>query len=90
MLFWVRNSTTLRINNELIEFTGVSNSPPYKFTGCKRGALGTQALEHPANDRAFHLMEMFGRFVPGEDTDLFKDIAKRTAQIVDDCKFSTS
>lgn len=85
--FWVRNSTTLRIGNELIEFMGASKSPPYKFTGCKRGALGTQALEHPANDKAFHLMEMFARFVPGEDTDLFKDIAKRTAQIVDDCKF---
>jgi hypothetical protein len=85
--FWVRNSTTLRIGNELIEFTGVTKSPPYKFTGCKRGALGTQALEHPANEKAFHLMEMFGRFVPGEDTELFTDIAKRTAQIVDECKF---
>ncbi len=85
--FWVRNSTTLRIGNELIEFTGATKSPPYKFTGCKRGALGTQAMEHLVNDKAFHLMEMFGRFVPGEDTDLFKDIASRTAQIVDDCKF---
>jgi len=85
--FWVRNSTTLRIGNELIEFTGVTKSPPYKFTGCKRGALGTEALEHPANEKAFHLMEMFGRFVPGEDTELFTDIAKRTAQIVDECKF---
>lgn len=85
--FWVRNSTTLRIGNELIEFTGATKSPPYKFTGCKRGALGTQALEHPVNDKAFHLMEMFGRFVPGEDSDLFRDVAKRTAQIVDDYKF---
>ena len=86
--FWVRNSITLKIGKELVSFTGVTKTPPYKFTGCKRGILGTTASEHSANEKAYHLMEMFGRFVPGEDTDLFKSIAKRTAQIVDDCKFS--
>jgi hypothetical protein len=86
--FWVRNSTTLRIGKELVSFTGVTKTPPYKFTGCKRGIHGTTASEHPANEKAYHLMEMFGRFVPGEDTDLFKSIAKETARIVDDCKFN--
>ncbi|MGI6571992.1 MAG: hypothetical protein ACOX19_00870 [Fermentimonas sp.] len=85
--FWVRNSTTLRIGKELISFSDVTKNPPYKFTGCKRGIHGTTASGHPANDKAYHLMEMFGRFVPGEDTDLFKNIAKRTARVVDDCKF---
>ena len=86
--FWVRNSTTLKIGKELVSFTGVTKTPPYRFTGCTRGILGTTVSEHSANEKAYHLMEMFGRFVPGEDTDLFKSIAKRTAQIVDDCKFS--
>jgi hypothetical protein len=85
--FWVRNSTTLRIGNELIQFSDVTKTPPYKFTGCKRGILGTEATEHKKDDQAYHLMEMFGRFVPGEDTDLFKKIAKETARIVDDCIF---
>ncbi len=85
--FWVQNSVTLRIGDELVEFTGVSKSPPYKFTGCKRGILGTKASAHSSNDKAFHLMELFGRFVPGADTELFVEIAKKTAEIVDECKF---
>src|SRR5690554_414294 len=85
--FWVRNSTTLRIGKELVSFTGVTDTPPYKFTGCIRGLHGTTASGHSADEKAYHLMEMFSRFVPGEDTELFKNIAKRTAQIVDDCGF---
>ena len=85
--FWVRNSVTLRIGKELISFSGATKTPPYKFTGCKRGIHGTTASKHSVNEKAYHLMEMFGRFVPGEETELFKNVAKRTAQIVDDCKF---
>ena len=84
---WVQNSTTLRIGNELVEFTGVTKSPPYKFTGCNRGILGTRASSHSSNEKAFHLMELFRNFVPGADTELFREIARRTAEIVNECKF---
>ncbi len=85
--FFVRNSTTLRIGNELIEFSGVSKSPPYKFTGCRRGALGTKESIHAAGDKAFHMRETLGRFVPDPDTELFNEIAHRHAEIVNQCKF---
>ena len=85
--FFVRNSVTLRIGSELIEYTGVTKSPPYKFTGCKRGANGTQAAEHAAGEKAWHLREMFGRFVPGPETHLFDEIARHTAEIVSKCGF---
>jgi hypothetical protein len=85
--FWVRNSVTLRLGSELVVFTGVTKTPPYKFTGCKRGALGTKATEHKTDVKAFQLMEMFGRFVPGGETALFDEVAKRTADIVNDCNF---
>ncbi|WP_423129390.1 carbohydrate binding domain-containing protein [Gaoshiqia sp. Z1-71] len=85
--FFERNSVTLRIGSELIEFTGVTKTPPYKFTGCKRGALGTKASSHKANTQAYHLREMFNRFVPGVETPLFSEIAKRTAEIVDQAGF---
>ncbi len=85
--FFVRNSVTLRIGSELIEYTGITNSPPYTFTGCKRGVNGTQASFHPGNEKAFHLKEMFGRFVPGPETQLFRDIARKTSEIVSDCGF---
>lgn len=85
--FFVRNSLTIRIGGELVEFSGVTKSLPYKFTGCKRGANGTQASAHKADEKAFHLREMFGRFVPGAETKLFTEIAKHTARIVEEADF---
>jgi hypothetical protein len=85
--FFVRNSLSLRIGSELITFTGATKSPPYKFTGCKRGVNGTRPSSHTTNENAFHLREMFGRFVPGPETALFDEIARRTAEIVNSCGF---
>lgn len=85
--FFVRNSLTLRIGKELIEFSGVSKTRPYKFTGCKRGVNGTTTSAHPTNEKAYHLREMFGRFVPGGETPLFDEIARRTAEIVNEADF---
>lgn len=85
--FFERNSVTLRIGNELVEFSGVTKTPPFQFTGCRRGALGTKASSHQANEQAFHLREMFNRFVPGVETPLFSEIAERTAEIVDQAGF---
>ncbi len=85
--FFVRNSRTLRIGEELIEFTDVTRTAPYKFTGCRRGANNTTISAHAERDSAFHLREMFGRFVPGPETKLFQEIAAHTAAIVSDCGF---
>jgi len=85
--FFVRNSVTLRIGDELISFDGVTDSPSFRFTVCKRGLHGTGISSHQAGEKAFHLKEMFGLFVPGYDTELFKEIAKHTAEIVNECNF---
>ena len=85
--FFVRNSRTLRIGEELIEYDDVTRSAPYKFTGCRRGANKTAISTHAVSDSAFHLREMFGRFVPGPETELFHEIAAHTAEIVSDCGF---
>jgi|JI6StandDraft_1071083.scaffolds.fasta_scaffold10394_2 hypothetical protein len=85
--FFVRNSRTIRIGTELIEFDGISKNAPYKFTGLKRGANGTKASSHTVNEKAYHLREMFGRFAPGVETPLFNEIAKRTAEIVEQANF---
>ena len=39
--FFVRNSVTLQIDDELITYAGVSKESPYAFTKCTRGACGT-------------------------------------------------
>ncbi|MEA4916094.1 carbohydrate binding domain-containing protein [Proteiniphilum sp.] len=85
--FHTENSVTLRIGNELITFSGVTQTPPYKFTGLTRGANGTKPSSYNTNETAFHLSERFGRFVPGPETDLFKEMARRHAEIVSECEF---
>lgn len=80
--FFVRNSVSLRVGGELIEFTGVTDTPPYRFTGCRRGAHGTTVSAHPANEKAYHLKEVYGRLIADPESALFKEIARRTAEVV--------
>lgn len=84
---FLNNSTTIRLGHELITFSGVTKTAPYMLTGCKRGALGTKALSHAAGEKAYQLKEKFNRFVPGPETPLFREIARRTAEIVDQAGF---
>lgn len=85
--FHTENSVTLRIGDELITFNGVTQTPPYKFTGLERGANGTKPSSHNANEEVFHLSERFGRFVPNPESELFNRIARRHAEIVNYCGF---
>jgi len=85
--FHTENSVSLKIGSEIIEFSGITKSPPYKFTGLKRGANGTIPSSHALGSKAFHLSERFGRFVPGPNTQLFDEIAQKHSEIVNHCKF---
>jgi hypothetical protein len=82
--FFVRNSVTLRIDEELITYTGVS---PGAFTGCARGALGTKAASHAAGAKAYHLKECFGLFTPDGDNSLLEEVAAATAETFNECGF---
>ncbi len=85
--FFVRNSVTLRIDNELITYTGVTSQPPFGFTGCQRGACGTQAAAHAPGTKVHHLKECFGLFVPDPETTMLSDVAASTAEAFNQCGF---
>lgn len=85
--FFVRNSVSLRIGGEIIEFTGVTATPPYRFTGCRRGAFGTRVRPYAAGEKAYHLKEVYGRFIPDGDSKLFMEIARRTAEVINMADF---
>lgn len=87
--FFVRNSVTLQIDDELITYTGVSKEPPYAFTGCTRGALGTKVSEHKKGAKVGHLKEVFGYFQPDHKTTLFTEVAAKTAEAFNRCGFDT-
>lgn len=85
--FFVRNSVTLRIEDELITYTGVSKTEPFGFTGCVRGAYGTRRSAHPAGAKVYHLKECFGLFVPDPETTLLEEVAEANARAYNEAGF---
>jgi hypothetical protein len=85
--FFVRNSATLQIDDELITYSEASQKPPYAFQRCKRGACGTRVAPHAKGAKVHHLRECFGMFVPDGDSTLFTEVAAKTAQIYNECGF---
>ncbi len=85
--FQVRNSATIQVGDELITYAGVRKEPPYAFTGCTRGAHGTQAAAHPNGTEASHLVEVFGLFAPDGGSPLYNMVAERTAEVFNTCGF---
>ena len=85
--FATRNSVTLQIDDELITYSGIAKEAPYAFTGCTRGAYGTQVAEHAANAKVYHLKECFGLFTPDADSTLLTEVATNTAETFNECGF---
>lgn len=82
--FFVRNSVYLVVDNEVIRFGAVGDSA---FMSCERGALGTTAAPHSAGARVKHLHSVFGLFCADKDSDLYLEIARRTAGFYNDLGF---
>ncbi len=85
--FFVRNSATLQIDDELITYSDVSHTAPWQFTKCKRGAWGTKVAAHAKGAKVHHLRECFGLFVPDGDSTLLTDVAAATATMFNECGF---
>ena len=85
--FFVRNSVTLHVDDELITYSGVSKTAPYAFTNCQRGAWGTRVAAHAKGAKVHHLKECFGLFVPDGDTDMLAEVAAATARTFNECGF---
>lgn len=85
--FFVRNSVTLQIDDELITYRGINKTPPHSFTECTRGACGTKPAAHKAGAKVHHLKECFGLFLPDGDSTLLTEVAAKTAEAYNACGF---
>ena len=85
--FFVRNSVTLQIDDELVTYSGVSKEAPFAFTGCKRGAYGTKVSAHSKGAKVCHLKECFGLFAPDPDSPLFTKVIEANADFYNECGF---
>lgn len=79
----------LKIGTEIISYENYTTKPPYKFTGCKRGALNTT----PAMQKKCAILGLldidfwpiFVRF--NQNTDIQDEVAGRLANIIEECGF---
>lgn len=77
----------LRIGDELIQYSGLAQEPPYGFTGCKRGAFGTKPQSHAPGSSVDHLFVRYGCFLPDEKSTLVDEIAQAIADVYNTCGF---
>jgi len=82
--FFVRNSTYLLIDQEILEFDAVGEN---EFIICKRGALGTTPSSHTAQSRIKHLFSVFGHFAPDPESTLYLEVARNTAAAYNELGF---
>ncbi len=85
--FFVFNSITLMVDDELINYSGVQKDGKFAFTNCTRGAFGTHVAAHKKGANLRHLKECFGLFVPDPNTTLFAEVAGSTASMFNECGF---
>lgn len=85
--FFIRNSVTLQIDDELITYKQIDKQRPYAFTECQRGAWGTKPAAHQAGAKVHHLKECFGLFAPDGDSTLLEEVAAKTAEMYNECGF---
>ncbi|MBE3097265.1 MAG: hypothetical protein IMZ44_09080 [Planctomycetes bacterium] len=77
----------IQVDDELIQYTGLAQSAPAGFTGCKRGAFGTKPQPHPKGAPAYHLFVRYGLFQPDETQGLVDDLADCIARVFNTCGF---
>ena len=87
MWAYASRGNVLRIGQELIQYTGLAQEPPYGFTGCRRGAFGTKPQAHPKDQPVEHLFVRYGCFQPDENSTLVDEVAEAIARVFNTCQF---
>ena len=63
----------LKIGTEVMQYTGMSDTAPWTFTGVIRGKFGTTVKAHAAQTKVDYLYNSFHCFQADADTELAKD-----------------
>ncbi len=80
------NGNVLRVENELIRYSGISREPPFAFLECERGAFKTQTTAHPKDAAVDYLQQRYLAFYPDPDSPLADELAERIARVYDECE----
>jgi hypothetical protein len=77
----------LRVGDEIVRYQEVEPGPPFRFTGCQRGTLGTKAAAHPAGTTVRGLLNLWGYFVVDPDSTLADEVVRNFGQVFNACDF---
>jgi len=80
-------SNVVQIGEELIQYMGLAQAPPYGLTACVRGAFGTKAAPHAKGDAVHHIFAIYNTFQPDENSTLIEDVADCIARPFNACGF---
>ena len=78
----------IRIDDEIVTFTGRQDGTPCRLTGCLRGAFGTRAAAHAAGAIVRGMLQIGARykyFLADPDTSILKEMTERFGHIVNTC-----
>jgi hypothetical protein len=71
---------------EIIGYAGVSEGPPYRLTGCTRGALGTSVQPHAEGaDIGSLATHGYRTFYPGIESGMMDEMTARLVELVNTC-----
>lgn len=76
----------IQIGDELIIYSGLSTSQPFGFTGCRRGAYGTKVSSYQKGAPVYHMLETWGHYMVGADTDMLDEMASAMGKILNECE----
>ncbi len=76
----------IRIDDELIQYSAISNTEPFGFLKCRRGAFGTRVTRHKRGAKVEHMFVRYGCFVPDENSTLVNDVADAIAKVYNTCQ----
>lgn len=74
--FFSRTTPFILIGEELIHF----QNHPHGFTVVSRGCAGTKAVSHKAGEKVKHIDGYYGGIAPVPGSNLFLEVARRTAE----------
>jgi len=83
---YASRGNVVQIGDELVQYTGLSEKPPYALTNCTRGAFGTKTQSHEKGAAVSHLYVKYS-FQPDENSTLVDEVADCIAKVVNECGF---
>ena len=79
----------VRIGDEIVTFSGVDKGPPYRLTGCLRGAFRTKPAPHPAGSTVRAMLRVGERYnflLANHDTSILKEMTESFGRVVNQAR----